>query len=136
MIARGTYAVKKWEETTYVQISAEMKMTKAAVEYEFSGEIEGRASVQYLMFYRHVDNKDQHKASASYVGLIRFEGKLSGSSGSCVLEDRGTFEGGAANSTLRIADGSGTGGLGGIRGTGMYLADREGCRFELDYNFR
>ena len=94
MKARGTYTVKKWEETSYQQISHEMKMTKASVEYAFSGEIEGKASVEYLMFYSRFDPKDQHKSAASYVGLIYFDGTLSGKSGTFVLEDNGTFEGG------------------------------------------
>ena len=127
--------MKKWEESSYQQISTEMKMTKASVEYTFSGEIEGKASVEYLMFYSQFDTKDQHKSSASYVGLIHFDGRLSGRSGGFVLEDNGTFEGGTAKSALRIAKGSGTRQLKGIHGTGMYLANVEGCRVELEYNF-
>jgi Protein of unknown function (DUF3224) len=135
MKARGTYTVKKWEESTYQQIGSEMKMTKASVEYAFSGEITGKASVEYLMFYSHADPKDQHKSSASYVGLIYFEGTVSGKPGTLVLEDNGAFEGGAAKSALQIAAGSGTGQLKGIRGTGMYLANAEGAHAELEYNF-
>ena len=87
------------------------------------------------MFYRHFDPNDQHKASASYVGLIHFDGVLLGKSGSFVFEDNGTFEGGSANSSLRIAQGSGTGSLKGIHGTGRYLANKDGFHLELDYNF-
>jgi hypothetical protein len=136
MKARGTYTVKKWDESTYKQMTPERKMTKASVEYAFTGEIEGKGLVEYLMFYGHFDQKDQHDSSASYVGLIYFEGVLSGKSGSLVLEDNGTFEGGAARSTLRIAEGSGTGQLHRIYGTGIYLANREGFHIELEYNFR
>ncbi len=135
MKAKGTYTVKKWEEASYQQITSEMKMTKASVEYILSGEIEGKASVEYLMFYGHVDQKDQHKSTASYVGLIYFDGTLLGKSGSFVLEDNGTFEGGTARAALRIAKGSGTGQLKGIHGIGMYLANRDGYHFELECNF-
>jgi hypothetical protein len=135
MKAKGTFTVKKWEETSYQQITPEKKITKASVEYGFSGEIEGKASVEYLMFYSQSDPNDQHKSSASYVGLICFDGALLGKSGSFVLEDKGTFEGGSAKSTVRIANDSGTGQLEGIHGTGMYLADREGCQIELEYSF-
>ena len=134
MKAKGTYAVKKWEEAGYQQITPDMKLTKASVEYAFSGEIEGKASVEYLMFYSRFDAKDQHRSSASYVGLIYFDGRLLGKSGSFVLEDNGAFEGGAAKAALRIAKGSGTGQLKGIHGVGMYLADREGYHFELEYD--
>lgn len=134
MKAKATYTVKKWEESSYQQIAPEKKITKASVEYNLTGEIEGKASVEYLMFYSHSDQDDQHKSAASYVGLIYFEGTLSGKSGSFVLEDNGTFEGGAARSALRIAKGSGTGQLESIHGIGMYLANREGYHIELEYN--
>ena len=134
MKAKGTYTVKKWEESGYQQIAPDKKMTKATVEFSLSGEIEGKASVEYLMFYSHSDPTDPHKSSAAYVGLIYFEGTLLGKSGSFVLEDNGAFEGGAAKSALRIAKGSGAGELKGIRGAGLYLANREGYHFELEYN--
>lgn len=135
MKANGTYTVKKWEESTYQQMTPDKKMTKASVEYGFSGEFEGKGLVEYLMFYSHSDPKDQHKSSASYVGLIYFDGTLLGKSGSFVLEDNGTFEGGTAKAALRIAKDSGTGQLKGIHGIGMYLANREGCQLELEYDF-
>jgi hypothetical protein len=135
MKAKGTYTVKKWEESTYRQLSPDRKLTKASVEYNLTGEIEGNAIVEYLMCYSHSDPNDPHKSSASYVGLIHFDGAVLGKSGSFVLEDNGVFEGGAAKSALRIAERSGAGQLAGIRGTGIYLANREGCRIELEFNF-
>ena len=133
MKAQGTYTVKKWNETTYDQISPLMKMTRASVEYAFAGDIAGSGSVEYLMFYRHFDEKDQHGSSATYAGLIRFTGTLAGRDGSFVMKDDGAFEGGAAASALRICEGSGTGSLAGITGTGTYRADRSGYRCEIDY---
>ena len=135
MKAKASYSVKKWEETTYRQISSEMKMTKASVLYELSGDLQGIASVEYLMFYRHFDQNDQHKASASYVGLIHFDGTVSGKSGSFVFEDHGSFEAGSANSSLRIAEGSGTDALKGIHGTGNYRANKDGFHLEIDFDF-
>ncbi len=134
MKAKGTYAVKKWEENLYEQISSEMKMTKATVEYEISGQINGKAFVEYLMFYKYFDANDQHKSSAIYIGLIRFIGNVQGKEGSFVIEDHGTFENGAASSTLQIIAGSGMGELEGIKGTGRYSATQDGAQIELDYN--
>jgi hypothetical protein len=134
MKAKGTYAVKKWEENPYEQISSEMKMTKASVEYLMSGEINGRALVEYLMFYKYFDANDQHKSSALYIGLIRFLGNVQGKEGSFVIEDNGTFENGAASSTLQIISGSGMGELKGMQGTGRYSATQDGAQIELDYN--
>ena len=50
-----------------------------------SGDLTGKASVEYLMFYKHFDEKDQHKASAVYTGLIRFTGSVNGKTGSFVM---------------------------------------------------
>jgi Protein of unknown function (DUF3224) len=134
MKAKGTYSVKKWEENTYEQISSEMKMTKATVKYSISGQIDGKALVEYLMFYKYFDVKDQHKSSANYIGLIRFIGNVGGKEGSFVIEDHGTFENGTASSALQIIAGSGTGELKGMQGNGQYSATQDGAQIELDYN--
>ncbi len=39
MHAKSTYTVKKWDEKPYEEISSSMKMTKASVEFEMSGEL-------------------------------------------------------------------------------------------------
>jgi hypothetical protein len=134
MKARASYEVKKWDEETYQQLSPEMKMTRASVEFAMRGEIACTANVQYLMFYKKFDPADQHKASAVYVGLMKMDGKVSGKSGSFALEDRGTYEAGLAKSSLKIIEGSGTGELKGIKGTAAYHASQAGFNFELDYS--
>ena len=133
MKAKGSYTVKKWEENAYEHVSSEMKMTRAAVEYAMSGEIDGKALVEYLMFYKNFDAQDQHKSSADYIGLIRFVGRVHGKEGSFVIEDRGSFEKGSANSTLLIITGSGTEELKNIQGTGRYGTDQNGFHIEFEY---
>ena len=134
MKANGTFTVKKWEEETYKEVSPEMKMTKASVEYAFEGEADGIASVEYLMFYKYFDPNDQHKSSAIFVGLLKFSGNLSGKEGSFFMEENGIFENGAVSSTFKIINGSGLGDLKQISGTGHYLANQDGSHFEFDYN--
>ena len=133
MKAQCTYYVRKWNESAYDELSPVMKMTKASVEYAFAGDLEGKAAVEYLMFYSHVDEKDQHGSSAEYTGFIRFTGTVGGRSGSFVMSDNGRFEGGAASSMIRICDGSGTAALHGISGSGSYHADKDGCKFAMEY---
>ncbi len=133
MKAKATYAVNKWEEAPYEQISSEMKMTKASVEYQMSGEINGKSAVEYLMFYKYYNEKDQHKSSAIYIGFVKFTGSVQGKEGSFVIEDHGTFENGEANSTLQIIAGSGLGELKSIQGSGRYSASHDGAKIELDY---
>jgi len=133
--AQATYSVQKWKEDNWRVISPESKMTKASVEYALKGAIECAEAVEYLMFYKYFDSKDPHKSSAQYVGLMNLMGKLDGKSGSFAVEDEGRFESGEAVSKLRILEGSGTGELKGIRGTGNYRAGPGGSSFELDYHF-
>ena len=133
MKAKSKYTVQKWEERTAQQVSAETKTTKASVEYAFTGDLEGNGIVEYLMFYKKFDEKDPHKATADYVGLIVFQGRVGGKTGSFVLEDVGVFENGTASSRLRILSGSGTGELKQIQGTGNYRANQDGFFLELEY---
>ena len=131
--ATATYNVEKWKEEDWQSISPEMKMTKASVEFALKGDIEAKVTEEYLMYYESFDSKDPHKSSAEYIGMLRLEGKLAGKSGTFAADDSGFFEGGAAFSTLRILEGSGTGELKGIKGTGKYRADQKGSHFELEY---
>jgi hypothetical protein len=133
MKTTATYAPTKWDEQPYEQISTEMKMTRASAEFAFKGQMEGQGLVEYLMFYKHVDDHDPHKSEAAYVGLIRFKGSLNGKAGSFVMEDRGTFEGRTAKSALMIIPGSGTDELKGIGGTGTYVATPQRCQCDLTY---
>ncbi|RPI73620.1 MAG: DUF3224 domain-containing protein [Ignavibacteriales bacterium] len=133
MKAQSTYTVKKWEENIYDQISPEQGMSKASIEFEITGDLSGKATVEYLMFYKSIDPNDQHNSSAVYTGLMRFAGKLNDRKGSFVMEDHGTFEKGTAGSSLQIISGSGTDELKNIQGTGNYIANRDGFRLELDY---
>lgn len=133
MHAKSTYKIKKWEEKPYEETSPEMKMTKVSVEFEMSGDLIGKASVEYLMFYRHFDEEDQHNSNAVYAGLIRFTGSVNGKAGSFAMQDNGSFAGGTAKSTLQIISGSGTQELKSISGNGNYIANQDGFNLELDY---
>jgi ABC-type tungstate transport system permease subunit len=128
----STYTTKKWDERPYEIIENRMKSTKATVEFVLSGDIEGTASTEYLMFYSSFDPKDPHQAKAQYVGLMRITGKLKDKSGSFTLIDNGTFASGAARSKVTIVPESGTGELSKISGGGVYRADQDGCSLELD----
>jgi hypothetical protein len=81
------------------------------------------------MFYR-------EDGTASYAGLERIVGRLGERSGSFVLRANGTFEDGAARTTVQVVDGSGTGELRGLRGTGTAVAasGQPGGTFTLDYD--
>jgi hypothetical protein len=136
MKASATYTPTKWDEKPYEQSSPPMRMTKASVEFTFKGQFEGLGQTEYVMFYKAYDEKDPHKSSAVYIGLTRLKGTLNGKSGSFVMEDRGIFEGGIANSVLTIVPNSGTEQLKGIAGSGKGSATQKGTKLELNYELK
>ncbi len=128
----GTYVPAKWNEKTIEVIEDRAKLTRVTAEFNFEGDIEGVAKVEYLMYYSSFDPDDMHKARAQYVGQLRIEGKLKGKSGSFVANDSGNYAGGVANSELSIITGSGTGELLAIKGVGEYSADEKSCTWEME----
>ena len=128
----GTYVPTKWDEKTIEVIEDRMKLTRVTAEFQFEGDIEGVAKVEYLMFYLSFDPDDMHKALAHYVGQIRIIGNLNGKSGSFVANDSGAFVYGVAQSTLSIIAGSGTGELSTITGVGEYSASQTGSPWEFE----
>lgn len=132
MKAAAQYSVKSWEEKPYIELTDGRKATKASVQYEFKGDLVGIGKVEYLMFYTQV-NPNPHLSAASVVGLIQFEGKIGGVSGSFAMKDNGAYANGTASSKLEIISGSGSGSLAAIRGNGSYLANASGFNLELDY---
>lgn len=133
MKATATFTPRRWDEKTHDQVSPSTKMTRASVEYQYSGEMHGEGAVEYSMFYSSYDEHDPHKAAAEYIGLIKFTGTLNGKAGAFVVEERGAFEAATAKSSLRILPGSGTGQLVGISGTGTSVATPKSCRIEFEY---
>jgi hypothetical protein len=135
MRATATFSPKKWDEKTYDQVSPRTKITRASVEFQYTGQVQGEGSVESLMFYSSYDEHDPHKATAEYTGLIRFKGTVNGRTGSFVLEDKGAFEAVTAKSSLRILPGSGMDQLAGITGSGTSVATPKSCHLELEYQF-
>jgi len=126
--ASATFEVTNWDEKTYDEREGGPNLTRAVVTKGFSGDIEGEATVEYLMVHR-------PEGTASFVGVERITGKLAGKSGSFVLEHRGTFEGGIAKAVCQVVAGSGTEELAGLRGEGSFEATGREAPFTLDYEF-
>jgi hypothetical protein len=105
------FAIQTWDETPCCEGPGLPRMTRASVAKTYTGEIEGEGQVEYLMAYR-------ADGSASFVGLERIVGRISGRGGSLVLQRTGVFEDGQAKESYSVVPGSGTGELAGLRGEG------------------
>ena len=126
--ASATFEVTNWDEKPYDEVEGGPKLSRATVTKVFRGDIEGSATVEYLMVHR-------PDGTASFVGIERISGKLGGKSGSFVHEHLGTFEGGTAKATCRVVSGSGTGELTVLQGKGSFEAEGMKAPFALEYEF-
>ena len=127
--AKASFEITGWEEKPYNVIEGELKLTQASVIRTYAGEIQGEAKVEYLMVYR-------EDGSASFVGIERVIGSLSGRSGSFVLQHNGTFEEGIAKYSFSVVPGSGTRDLAGLRGKGVFASGhQQHYPLTLSYDF-
>lgn len=131
----GAYSVSKWDESPIRPDVDGMRTTQVSAQFLFTGEIEGMAHVEYFMFYTAFDEKDMHNSQAKYVGQIQIVGTVKGKVGSFALTDAGSFHGGLASSRVEIIVDSGTNELASISGVGSYVANAQGCSWELVVNF-
>jgi hypothetical protein len=109
--ARCRFAIKTWDEKPYSEGPDLPKLTRATVVKTFTGDIEGEGQVEYLMMYR-------SDGSAAFVGIERVVGRVSGKTGSFVMQRTGVFESGEAKESYSVIPGSGTGELRSLRGEG------------------
>ena len=122
--ATGTFKIDAWDEQPYAD-----KLTRAQVKATYSGDIEGQGETEWLMCYR-------EDKTADFVGFQRIVGSIGERSGSFVFESTGAFDGKEAAGPITIVQGSGTGDLAGITGSGTFSAPMGGePSVSLEYDF-
>jgi Protein of unknown function (DUF3224) len=124
----GTFTVSAWEENTYAELEGKGKLTKATVTFDFTGDLTAQGTWDAVMCYR-------PDGTAVFTGFQRMSGQVSGRSGTFVARADGTFSGGEARTEWEVVDGSGTGALARIRGSGSAVSSSSpGGTFSLDYD--
>ena len=125
--ANATLQISGWDEQEYDDRDGAGKLSEAKVQQTISGDIEGSTDVRWLMAYTADDR-------AEFVGIQVVTGTLGGKEGLFVLRSVGTYDGSKADGDLTVVDGSGTGDLAGIRGTGSFTAPMgDTASLTLDY---
>ena len=120
--------VTSWDETT-VSESGATKITRTTMGQSCTGDIEGTSASELVMYY-------QEGGAATIVGFLTVDGSIGDRRGTVVLRSIGGFDGSVATADLTIVDGSGTGGLVGLTGTGNSTAPSGPTAFvELDLEF-
>ena len=129
---KSEFKIIKWDESTIEQLSSTSKISNAIVEYALEGEISGKATVNYQMFYEYADIQNNLKSKAGYLGLLVISGSIRDKHGVFALRDEGTFENGVAASSLTILPNSGTDDFKLITGTGSYKASHTDSVLKLN----
>lgn len=113
--AEGTFNVKSWDENTYQELEGNGKLTKASVGFAFEGDLTAEASWDAVMCYR-------PDGTAVFTGYQHTTGTLGEQGGSFVLRGDGEYANGEARTAWQVVEGSGTGALAGLTGSGSAVA--------------
>lgn len=125
--ATGTFTVASWDEDTYSELDGGGKLTRARVSFGFTGDLDAQGEWDAVMCYR-------RGGAAAFTGFQRTAGKLGGREGVFVLRADGSYEGGEARSRWEVVDGSASGELAGLRGTGTSVSTGgTGGTFTFEY---
>ncbi|HEY3523409.1 MAG TPA: DUF3224 domain-containing protein [Candidatus Limnocylindrales bacterium] len=113
--ASGTFTITGMAGEDELGTADGVRLTHAAGDQSFDGDIFGRGHVDWLFAYR-------PDRTAELVGLQRIEGTLEGRQGTFVLTSTGSHDGQTSNGRWTIVAGSGSGELATISGDGDWSA--------------
>jgi hypothetical protein len=125
--AKGSFDVLSGDEDTYEKREGGARLAHASGAQAFSGDITGDGSVHWLSSY--AADKTAH-----LVGLQLIKGSVGGRNGSFVIEAIADHTGKSSRGSWTIVDGTGTGQLQGITGSGSFEAPGgPTATYELEY---
>lgn len=116
---KAQFKISRWDESTYQELKGGGKLSKASITQDYTGEIEGSSTLEYLMTY-------SSASEARFVGFERIKATLNKKSGSFIIQHNGIFKDGVASSTFEIVEGCGTGDLENLAGSGSFKAGVDG----------
>ncbi len=109
-IVESKLKIESWDEKPYRELGDGGTFSRAEVTLSGTDGVLTGGRFESLLFYR-------PDGTSTYVSLLQITGTLGGRTGSFVLQGGGTFDGTTARVSATVVEGSGTGGLAGLRGT-------------------
>jgi hypothetical protein len=109
----NTYESLSWDEHNVVDTDGGVKIAHATVTYRYAGQIEGESQAQGLLTYR-------PDGSGTFVSTEFFTGTIEGRKGTVVLQHAGDFDAEHIVSRFTVAEGTGSGELDGVTGSGQF----------------
>lgn len=111
----GHFTFADWKESAVTAEDTFPRLAHATVTNAFSGGIEAEATTcDYTVAYL-------TGTTGAFAGMELLTGRVDGRAGTFALEERGRFTSdGTVHCTFEVVEGSGTGELAGLRGTGGF----------------
>ena len=107
-----------------------IKLGRMAINKTFTGDLRATSEGEMLSAMTAVKN------SAAYVAIEQVSGTLAGKRGSFVLQHYGVMDNGRDILIVEVVPDSGTGELGGLRGTMKIKIDNGQHYYEFEYEFK
>ena len=126
-IATGTFEITSMGEDAWYERDGEPRLTRAHGTQVLSGDIQGDGRVEWLTCY-------STTGSARLIGLQRVEGTVGGRCGSFVMEALADHDGSRSICRWSVLEGSGSGDLAGMSGTGGFEAEGRTVSYHLTYD--
>ena len=111
----GNFTFASWDETPYSKPDGGAKLTLAKVTNDFTGIIEGKGTLAYIMTYT-------SEKTGEFFGYEQIEGRMGDRAGSFVLQHSGSFDGPKVVADMKVVPGSGSGALTGLSGHGRFIS--------------
>lgn len=70
----AVFTVTQWEERTIENGASDFSINSAKVEYAVTGVLEGKATIEYLLYYLDSSLEEAEKAKSKIVRFLHFEG--------------------------------------------------------------
>ncbi|CAM3877619.1 DUF3224 domain-containing protein [Mesobacillus thioparans] len=128
-----TFTVTKWDEKPLEDTRKDFPINIAHVEYEIVGDLNGKALVEYLLYYLESNVDDGHLATAKISGFLHFDGTYKGKQGTFTAVEQGIFDKGNLNSPGKII--KATGDLISLKGAYNYKFKGQTSNMILDFEF-
>ncbi|MGX7244697.1 DUF3224 domain-containing protein [Enterococcus quebecensis] len=128
----ATFSVTKWDEQPVDNTEIDFPVNRVQAEYELEGDLQGKAWVEYLLYYLESNKEDGHLATARITGFFHFEGQYKGKTGTFTAAEKGIFDKGSLDSPGMII--KSTGALHDL--TGSYQYDFVGDNSKLILDFK
>jgi hypothetical protein len=128
-----TITGKTWDEERVGEVEGPHAIARATFTTEWAGDIAGTSTCWLQLAYVDGDPDKPETLVGPYTGYELVTATLGERSGTFVLSAAGDHRGGVARTDVTIVDGSGTGDLAGISGSGSYAAEAMEYTLDLDY---